>query len=154
MFYNLDGSVKRKSVTNLYRLFFERVHVEVILNMLTDPILTGDLEADETWIKAGPKYPGRGRPVSKKYSMVMFTPCGDPRLNDICEVFGIISRSTGKCYSWAVDDRKIATLRPFFLRHSNKHQKINTDGYSGYRFLGREGWRHFYAFHKGRYRFV
>ena len=34
------------------------------MNMLVDPLITGDVEADETWIKTGPKYPGRGQPVS------------------------------------------------------------------------------------------
>ena len=79
---HLDGLVTRKTVTRIYALLFERVHMEELMNMLVDPLITGDVEADETWIKAGPKYPGRGRPVSRKHSMVTLTPCEDPRLVD------------------------------------------------------------------------
>ena len=67
---HIQGSCSRPSITRVYKSFLERIEMDELAEMIMNPLITGDLEADETWLKVGAKYPGRGRNVSKKYSMV------------------------------------------------------------------------------------
>ena len=65
-------SVSKKTVRKAYREMYRVMELDELANMLIDPILRGDLEADETFLKSGGKYKGRGRYISTKNSMVFF----------------------------------------------------------------------------------
>ena len=60
----------KTTVKKIFRCLYRAVELDELTNMLADRIIPGDLEADETFLKSGGKYPGRGRYVSKKNSMV------------------------------------------------------------------------------------
>ena len=65
-------SVSEKTVRRAYKEMYRILELDELANMLIDPILRGDLEADETFLKSGGKYKGRGRYISTKNSMVFF----------------------------------------------------------------------------------
>ena len=54
----------------ILKIFYQRIELDEILNMIVDPHTPGHLETDETWTKVGTKYPGRDRWVSVNDSMV------------------------------------------------------------------------------------
>ena len=63
-------SVSEKTVRKVYKEMYRVLELDELANMLIDPVLRGDLEADETFLKSGGKYKGRGRYISTKNSMV------------------------------------------------------------------------------------
>ena len=98
-----------------------------------------------TWAKVGTKYETWAMGWCEWFHGINFFVSFDGEFH--FEIFGIISRDTRKCHTWPIDDRKTATLRPYFQRSARPRQRINTDGYGGYRFLSKEGYRHAFAFH-------
>ena len=67
---HLKTSISRDTVTFILKIFYQRIELDEILNMILHPHIPGHLEADETWAKVGTKYPGRGRWVDVNDSMV------------------------------------------------------------------------------------
>ena len=120
---HLRGRISNKSVYNLYKRMYTRVMGRQIINQMATILGGGVVEADETWIRSGNKY-HRGRYRTKRHSMV----------------FGLWSRTQKLLYAWPIPNRLTATLRPFFQGYVVGGNRVNTDGYRGYLFLGREGW--------------
>ena len=66
----------------------------------------------------------------------------------VLEIFGIVDNTSKVLIALRVPDRSQATLRPIITQFSAQGSRINTDGWGGYNYLGRAGWRHVKVCHK------
>lgn len=99
--------------------------------------LSGTVEVDETFVGGKPrrsnnhkKFSGTERSEHQKQAMKRKQP-----------VLGILQRN-GKIRPMVIADVTANTLKANITKHVHPSATVMTDDWAGYRFLGREGWKH------------
>jgi transposase-like protein len=94
--------------------------------------LSGNVEADESYLGGRDKLGRRGRSKANK-----------------AIVFGMVSRETGEVITKVVQNVQAVTLIPEIKRNVLLNAIVHTDEHGGYQNLGREGYRHQTVRHVG-----